>query len=526
MSENTNVDTMVEYGLRRVIITLMASLCAILELLDTTIVNVALNDLQGNFGSTLSEVSWVVTAYGIGNVIVIPMTSWLSRQFGRRNYFAASIFIFTLFSFLCGQASNIPELALFRFLQGIGGGALLATSQTIITESFPAEKRGMANLIFMISVIIGPALGPLLGGFIIDNYSWPLIFYINIPLGFIAILMTLQYVRSPKFADKLSVSQVDWLGIFLLAISIGALQFVLEKGQEEDWFSNKYITILSITAAVGFIAFVWRELVYPYPIVALKALKNKNLAAGVIFSIIYGFGSYGSTFIVPLFTQSQLGWPATDAGLLVCLTSLSSLIIFPIINKLLSVGIKPKMIMAMGMIIFFLNCYLSSKILTSDTGFVVFFYVLIFRYFGLNMILLSISSISFSTLKTKEIAEGAAFTGMLRQLGGSFGIAIITTFIARRNMLHRTNLVTYLNDDDQDLNNRISQSTQFFKDTGMTSEIAKEYAHKAIDVAVNKQSVLLSYMDVYVVIGLLFLICVPFVLMLKTKVTSIIADKS
>src|SRR5918911_3922049 len=206
-------NSLVEYGARRVIITITAIICALLEIVDSTIVNVALNDMRGNLGATMSEVGWVITAYAIGNVIVVPMTSWLSQQFGRRNYFAASIMLFTVCSFLCGNATGIWELVLFRFLQGCGGGALLVTSQTIITESYPPEKRGMAQAIYGMGVIVGPTLGPPLGGFITDNMGWQWIFYINIPLGVIAALLTLQYVRSPKYAEKRTASQVDWLGI-------------------------------------------------------------------------------------------------------------------------------------------------------------------------------------------------------------------------------------------------------------------------------------------------------------------------
>ena len=210
-------DSLVEYGARRVIITITAILCALLEIVDSTIVNVALNEMKGNLGATLSEVGWVITAYAIGNVIIVPMTSWLSQQFGRRNYFAASIVIFTIFSFLCGNATNIWELVFFRLCQGIGGGALLVTSQTIITESYPIEKRSMAQAIYGLGVIIGPTLGPPLGGYIVDNFSWPYIFYINIPIGIAATLMTLQFVRSPKYAEKRKAKDVDWLGIGLLA---------------------------------------------------------------------------------------------------------------------------------------------------------------------------------------------------------------------------------------------------------------------------------------------------------------------
>src|SRR5258708_29786517 len=194
--------SLVEYGSRRVIITITAIICALLEIVDTTIVNVALNDMKGNLGASTSEIGWVITAYAIGNVIIVPMTSWLSQQFGRRNYFAASIIIFTICSFLCGNSSGIWELVIFRFLQGLGGGALLVTSQTIITESYPPEKRGMAQAIYGMGVIVGPTLGPPLGGYIVDHASWPLIFYINIPIGIIAALLTLQFVRSPNYGEK------------------------------------------------------------------------------------------------------------------------------------------------------------------------------------------------------------------------------------------------------------------------------------------------------------------------------------
>ncbi|HND96268.1 MAG TPA: DHA2 family efflux MFS transporter permease subunit, partial [Chitinophagaceae bacterium] len=229
----SQTESLVEYGARRVVVTVTAIVCALLEIVDTTIVNVAIKDMQGNLGATTSEIGWVITAYAIGNVIIIPMTSWLSQQFGRRNYFAASIVIFTVCSFLCGNANGITELVIFRFLQGVGGGALLVTSQTIITESYPQEKRGMAQALYGMGVIVGPTLGPPLGGYIIDTFSWPYIFYINIPLGIIATLLTLQFVRSPKYTEKSKTSDIDWLGIALLAIFVGSLQFVLEKGHDE-----------------------------------------------------------------------------------------------------------------------------------------------------------------------------------------------------------------------------------------------------------------------------------------------------
>jgi len=241
-------EDLVEYGSRRVVITVTAVICALLQIIDTTIVNIALPTMQGELGASLNEITWVITAYAVANVILMPMTSWLSQQFGRRNYFAASILIFTISSFLCGNATSITELIVFRFIQGIGGGALLVTAQTIITESYPPEKRAMAQAIYVLGVIVGPTLGPPLGGWIVDNYSWPYIFYINIPVGIIATLLTIQFVKSPKFGEKIGTADVDWLGIALLIVSVGSLQFILEKGQEEDWFNSSLITVLAVVS--------------------------------------------------------------------------------------------------------------------------------------------------------------------------------------------------------------------------------------------------------------------------------------
>ncbi|HMK05564.1 MAG TPA: DHA2 family efflux MFS transporter permease subunit, partial [Ferruginibacter sp.] len=279
-------NALVEYGSRRVIITITAIICALLEIVDTTIVNVALNEMKGNLGATLTEVAWVITAYAIGNVIIVPMTSWLSQQFGRRNYFAASIILFTVCSFLCGNANGIWELVLFRFLQGVGGGALLVTSQTIITESYPVEKRGMAQAIYGLGVIIGPTLGPPLGGYIVDHWGWPYIFYINIPIGIVATLLTLQFVRSPTFSKKKKMHEVDWLGIGLLALSVGSLQYILERGHEEDWFNSSTIIALTVSSVLGIFFFIWRELSCEHPIVDLRVLKNGNLRVGTILSFI------------------------------------------------------------------------------------------------------------------------------------------------------------------------------------------------------------------------------------------------
>ncbi|WP_255070826.1 DHA2 family efflux MFS transporter permease subunit [Lacihabitans sp. LS3-19] len=508
-------DNLVEYGYRRVIITITAILCALLEIVDTTIVNVALNDMKGSLGVTLTDVAWVVTAYAIANVIVVPMSSWLSQQFGRRNYFAASIIIFTVSSFLCGNSSTITELILFRFIQGLGGGALLVTAQTIITESYPKEKRGMAQAIYGMGVIIGPTLGPPLGGYLVDHFSWPYIFYINIPIGIAATIMTLIFVKSPKYSTKLSVRQVDFIGIALLSVAVGSLQFVLEHGQQDDWFNNNKILILSILAVFGFFFFIWREIVAEHPIVNLRVLKDNNLAIGTIMSFILGFGLYGSTFIIPIYLQSILGWTATQSGMLLIPSSITTAFMMPFIGMLLQKGVSPKYLVASGFLIFFIYCQWSYRILTADTGSEHFIWPLVLRGMGMGLLFIPITTLSLSGLKGREIGDGAAFTGMMRQLGGSFGIAIITTMISTWNANHRSDLVSHMPVFSQEVQARISSMTQMFMSKGFSANDALNKAYQLLDFGVSKQAALLAYMDVFLVLGNLFLACIPFILLIK-----------
>ncbi len=516
--------SLVEYGPRRIIITITAVFCALLEIIDTTIVNVALNDMRGNLGATLNEISWVITAYSLANVIIVPMTSWLSQQFGRRNYFAASVILFTVCSFLCGNATGIWELVIFRFIQGLGGGALLVTSQTIITESWPVEKRAMAQAIYTLGVIVGPTLGPPIGGYIVDNYSWPFIFYINIPVGITAALLTLAYVRSPKYEEKRPASQVDWLGMGLLIIGVSSLQYILEKGQEDDWFNSSVIITLSVTAVLGILLFIWRELEYRYPVVELRVLKNGNLRIGVMLSFIMGFGLFGSTFVIPLYTQSLLGWTALQSGLLMLPSTLFVAVMMPVVAQLIQRGIPQKYLIAIGMSIFFIYSYLSYSILTPDTSSGNFFWILIVRGLGLGLLSVPVSTMSLSTLRGQEIGQGAAFSGMMRQLGGAFGVALISTFVSRQTQVHRYALVTHLNVNDLNVQQRVAQMAAGFRvRPGIDSVTARQTAYAALDGAVNKQATLLSYMDVFLYVGILFLVCVPVVLLFiktaKTKVS-------
>ncbi|NDC40040.1 MAG: DHA2 family efflux MFS transporter permease subunit [Chitinophagia bacterium] len=438
-------------------------------------------------------------------------------QFGRRNYFAASVVIFTVCSFLCGHADGIWELVIFRFLQGLGGGALLVTSQTIITESYPPEKRGMAQAIYGLGVIIGPTLGPPLGGYIVDHFSWPYIFYINIPIGTIAALLTMQYVRSPKYAVKKSLAEVDFLGIGLLALAVGSLQYVLEKGQEDDWFNDPVITTLTVISVFSFFFFIWRELTVKNPIVELRVLQNGNLRVGTVLSFILGFGLYGSTFVIPLYLQSILGWTSEQAGMLMVPAALTTAFMMPIIGQILQRGAKQQVLVAMGMLLFSAFCLWGHNILTPDTPKSAFDFALILRGLAMGMLFIPISLLSLSTLKGQQIGQGAAFTGMMRQLGGSFGIALITTYMARRIETHKADLTMHLDASNPILQQRVQGLQRTMVARGKSPGDALGAAYQAIAGNVAKQAAVMSYMDVFMFICIMFLCCIPFILMVKSK---------
>lgn len=510
-------DSLVEYGSRRVIITLTAIFCALLEIVDSTIVNVALNEMRGNLGATLEDVGWVITAYAIGNVIIVPMTSWLSAQFGRRNYFGVSVIIFTICSFLCGQATGIWELVFFRFLQGLGGGALLVTSQTIITESYPPEKRGMAQAFYGLGVIIGPTLGPPLGGYITTNFSWPYIFYINIPIGIIAAALVFEFVRSPKYSEKRTAKDIDFLGIILLSLFVGSLQYVLERGHQDDWFESPLILQLTIVSVISFVCFIWRELVADHPIVELRVLKDRNLSIGTALSFVLGFGLYGSTFIIPLFTQSILNWTPLQAGMLMIPASIATAFLMPFVGQMLTRGAKPQLLVSLGMALFAVFCFWSYGVLSPTTSKDDFFWPLIVRGIGMGMLFIPITALSLASLKGQQIGQGAAFTGMMRQLGGSFGIAVITTMLAKNNASHYVDMIGNIREDNPAFVAKKQLIKGAFMAQGKMPNVAEGASLQAIGGSVMKQAAILSYMDIFLWLGVMFVIFVPLMLFVKQR---------
>jgi DHA2 family multidrug resistance protein len=500
---------MAEHGLRKLIITITVIAAAIIELIDTSIVNVALNDMSGNLGATLEDVAWVVTAYAIANVIIIPMTSFLAARFGRRNYYIGSILLFTGASVACGNAHNIWELVAFRFVQGIGGGALLSTSQAILFETFTVAQRGFASSLFAVGLFVGPTIGPTLGGWIIDHYSWPWIFYINLPIGLCAALLSWLYVKEPAHARN--AETIDWLGIGFLVVGLGALQTVLERGEAEDWFSRRYIVVLASLAAVSLVSFVARELMTKHPVVDLRVLRSRKLAIAASLTFILGFSLYATVFIVPVFTQRLLGYTAMQTGMLFLPGALVALFFLPLMGRLLMKGFPPQLMVVLGFaIVAVFALQLSGLDLNAESK--DFFWPIILRALGLSLVTIPLTQLAVSGLHQRDIPQGVALNNMMRQMGGSFGIAFINTFLDHRVAAHRVALVSRLAPGDPATDGRLSQITQMLVSKGETAWEASHRALGILELTIERQASLLSYLDAYRLVGFISLACVPLIL--------------
>ncbi|WP_259070569.1 DHA2 family efflux MFS transporter permease subunit [Mucilaginibacter sp. X4EP1] len=513
-------------GLKRQLLIITVLLAAVMELIDTTIVNVALSHMSGNLGATIEDTTWVITAYAIANVIIIPLTSFLTIKLGRRNYYIGSIILFVVCSFMCGSATDIWTLVFFRFLQGLGGGALLSVSQAVIFELFPKEKQGVASAIFGIGVFIGPTIGPTMGGIITENYSWPLIFYINIPIGILAATSCYFLLTEPLIKSK--VHRVDWTGIALLAIGIGSLQTVLERGQTEDWFATGYITFLTVTSVITLTSFILWELHVENPVVNLRVFKSKTLSIAALLTFITGIGMFTSIFLTPVIAQRLLGFTPTQTGLLLLPGAIIAILGLMVSGKLLQAGVSPLIIITIGFVCFiYFNWSMFGMDL--DTSANTITRNLIFRALGMAFLTVPLTMLAISTLAPKDIPQGAALNNMMRQLGGSFGISIINTYSARRIASHRMDLISHITSSNPLTIDRINSYTAYFQHKGSNLIESKQKAMGLIELGVVKQSTLLSYTDAFFLIGILFAITLPLLLFVvggtkKTVPKMVISD--
>lgn len=504
-------------GFARAIIVITTVTAAVMELIDTSIVNVALSDMSGSLGVNIEDISWVITSYAIANVIIIPLTGFLAEYFGRKNYYIVSMIIFTIASYMCAESTSLVELIIWRFVQGVGGGALLSTSQAILFDAFEPQDRPIASGLFGMGIVLGPTLGPTLGGFIIDHASWPFIFMINIPIGIIATFLSFTFIdKKEGEGQKKKQIKIDYTGIALLAVGIGCLQYVLERGETEDWFSSGIIRVCSIIALVGLAGFIIYELSIDHPAVNLKVLGNRNLAFTTIFTFIVGLGLFTSVFVFPVLAQRVLGYTAYETGLTLLAPTLITVVMMPIIGKTMSKGVSPIPFVVTGFILFAGYCFTSS-VVSPEVSKWDFFFPLALRAVGISMVQLPLINQAVAGLQPKDYASGISLNNMIRQLGGAFGIALANNYIANRSAQHRSDLVSSIPNGSFQLTERLNTMSNAI--IGKTGDIsgAPIKALSMLNSSVDRQANYLAYLDTFRLIGIFFVLAIPLVAFLRVK---------
>jgi DHA2 family multidrug resistance protein len=491
-------------------IAVAVALGALLEVVDTSIVNVALTDMQNTLGATLSEVSWVVSGYAVANVIVLPLTAWLGDRFGKKRYFIFSLIGFTIASVMCGMATTLPLLIIARVLQGLMGGGLLAKAQAILFETFPKEEQGVAQAFFGAIVIAGPAIGPTLGGYLVTNIGWRWIFFVNVPLGILAVIMCSASLK-PDGENK-NTSQIDWIAIFLLACGLGSLQTLLEEGNSEDWFESRLIIALFVSAIVSLVAFVFRELKSKNPVVDLRVLRYRSLWAGSILSVIVGMALYGALFAVPIFAQTLMHYTSQETGMLLLPSALASAVTMigagQIIRK-----VDSRLGLVTGALILVFAVYRLSN-MTSETGADDFFWPLIIRSVGTVAMFLPLNMATLGPIPKKDISAASGFFNLTRQLGGSIGVALLTLLLTQRQAFHRAVLVEKMPLSDPAVVDRVHALTAGFMAKGAVLFDAQHQALTALNGIVNREALVMSFNDTFFATGLLILVFLPLVLLL------------
>lgn len=500
-------------GATKWILILTAITCALLEMIDATIVNVALPEVSGGIGATRTEIAWVVTAYSIGNVIVIPLSGMLSNLFGRKNYFTGSVILFTLGSMMCGMSTTLWTLVIWRFIQGLAGGGLLSTAQSIIIGVFPPDKINTANAIYGMGIIMGPIIGPLIGGYLVENLSWHWIFFVNLPIGVVAAILSWIFITNLE--GNVKPKKIDWLGIGLLAVGISALQYVLEEGEINDWFSSPHITALSIVAVSGLIAFIWRELSIDYPAVNIRLLKNYNIAIGNILMLIVGAILMASMFIFPLFVRILLSWTSIQTGVTLMYLGLSTSMSVIIARKLLDKGMNQKLVMLIGVLLIATYLFLMS-LSSPDSHESNFIFPLIIGGLGMPLFMLPVLSMSLSGLRGKDLAQGAGLNNMLKRLGGAIGLAVLNIYLNHQNVNVGNEMIGYINSYNPVSTERMEAIRQMFTSAGYATDKATQGAWQMMGNLVQRQELLVSYNNGYLMVALVILVCIPFILFIRS----------
>ena len=497
------------------IIALTVTLATFMEVLDTSIANVALPHIAGSLSAGQDESTWVLTSYLVSNAIVLPLSGWLSSIIGRKHFYMGCVALFTVSSFLCGLAPNLPMLIVFRILQGAGGGGLQPSEQAILADTFAPAKRGMAFAVYGIAVVMAPAIGPTLGGWITDNFTWRWIFFINIPVGILSLLLTSRLIQDPPYFKrrKLSETRIDYTGLGFVALGLGTLQVVLDKGQRDDWFESNFIVALTVVSVASLIFVIFWEWHHKDPIIDLHLFRERTFATANFLMFMLGFALLGSTLLLPLFMQTLLGYTAERAGLALMPGGFTIMVAMPIVGFLLS-RYSPRYLMMFGLSMLSFSLF---HMTTFDLG-VDFRTVTMARAFqalGLAFLFVPINTTAYSGLPRDKNNAASGLMNLARNIGGSVGISVVTTLLARRTQFHQVRLVENLSAANPQFRSALHGMTSTFSGGGAGPGTALQQAYAMIQANVIRQATMLAYIDNFWLLGVVILCLIPCVFLIK-----------
>jgi DHA2 family multidrug resistance protein len=502
------------------VIALTVTIATFMELLDTSIANVSLPYIAGGLGRSYDEVTWILTTYLVANAVILPMSAWLSRVFGRKTYYMACVALFTMTSFLCGIAPTLGFMLIARVLQGVGGGGLAPVEQAILVDTFPPAKRASAFALYTVAIVTAPAIGPVLGGWITDNYNWRWIFFINLPIGLASLFLTGRFVHDPAtFAEERKTVRnasgklnVDALGIALIAIGSGALEVLLDRGQIEDWFSSTLICWLAVIGIGSLLAAIFWELHVPDPVIDFRLLKTRNFAISCVFYFVFGFGLFGTTTMIPQMLQQLYGYRAIDAGLVLGPGAFVITLLAPVGAQLVQRGIiRPKILLFGAVIVVGISMIHYSQ-LTLQTDYTHYAWARALQGLGYAFFFVPLSVISYSQLRADQNNRASSLTNFFRNWGGSFGIAFITTMSERRQDFHQARTGDHLTSSNLLLQQAIHNTALYLQSHGFSAVQATQAATLRVYDQLGAQTHLLAFMDCFHIIGVITLVAAPLVL--------------
>jgi DHA2 family multidrug resistance protein len=483
-----------------------------MAVLDSSVVNVALPHMSGTLGATLQEITWVATGYLLANVLIMPVIALISARFGRKRFYMVSVFAFTLASMACGLARSLPAMVIFRAIQGLGGGAMITVAQAILRETFPVEEQGLAMGIYGVGIVVAPAVGPTLGGWLTDQYSWPWIFYVNVPIGIVNLLLVQRYIFDPPYFVR-HKNRVDWSGLGLMAVGLGALQLMLEKGQEKEWFSSTLICWLAAFAVVGLVSFVWRELTTDRPAVELKILRNVPFASGTLLGAVLGMGMFGTLFLLPMFLQNLLGFPAMTSGVAMIPRSIASAVVGPIGGRFYN-KIGPRVLVAVGLV---LNAYgfWQFSHLTTQVGVWDLFWPQIWQGAGMGLLFVAIATAALATIPRPTMTAATGLYNVVRQVSASVGIAIAANQVDAGTHRYHDLLAEGVNMYSEGTRTTLQRLTGAMMQVGGDSLTAAQRGLAIMNGRITRQAVVLSYNHLFQLAAMLFVVALPLTLLLK-----------